>query len=349
MSAIGYKGILGLAKQTAMETALDVTDRVPFMSEGMKVTPAFVEHDYLGGTARMRDIQNVFNPAGGSLEVPVIYTVLNTGEFVSMDLLLAAAMGTNDWDAANSVNQLTFKDDLDVMLTAAVYKGITGIVWESLACFINSMTLGCAAGESLKATFEMIIGELVKTSTVNEQADLVGLPDDLIQLLTFNQLTFRIGDHSGALSASDEVCISSFEISVNNNLTSDEQATPCNTVNTDSKTQIQPVRNGFRETTLTIELPRYASDAFQTYKSAGTNLQCDIVFTDSTSSFTILFPNLVVTDSGAPISGAGAVKQTVTLKALGFITGSDVAFSDSSTDNGEMWIELDNERTAAII
>ena len=348
MSAIGYKGILGLAKQTAMETAIDVTDRVPFMSEGLKVTPAFVDHDYLSGTARMRDIQNVFNPAGGTLEVPAVYTALNTGKFVSMDLLLAAAMGTSAWDAANEVNQLTFKDDLDVMLTAAIYKGITGIVWESLACFVNSMTLSCAAGESLKASFELIIGELIKTGTVNEQADLVALPDDLIQLLTFNQMTFRIGDHSGALSSSEEVCISSMEVSVNNNLSSDEQATPC-TANSDSKTQIQPVRNGFRETTLSIELPRYASDAFQTWKSAGTNLQCDIVFTDGTNSFTIMLPNLIVTDSGAAIGGAGAVKQTVTFKALGFITGSEVAFSDASTDLGELWIELDNERTAAII
>ena len=416
MSGIGYKAIVGIAKQSAFETAVGATDKGLLISEGIKDTPAFVDHDYLQGVARIVDTQNVFNPAGGSIELAMSYTAISGAAFVGASLLIAAAMGTCAWSATPKSNQITLLDDLNIFLTLAFFKGLTGITWESVGTMVNSMTLGCAAGESMKATFELITGELVKNTAevngivdsasstqitatasifvsgdvgkyihigteariisvvnasdtitvtpafsstpskndtfvitaINSEGSLDLLPDTIPELMTFNQMTFRIGDHSDALGDGDRVCISSFELSLNNNLTSDEQASPC-AENSDAKTQIQPVRNGFREVTLSIEMPRYNADTFQTWKAANTALQSDIIFTDGTSSFKIFLPNLEIIDSGAALAGAGAVKQTVTFKALAWISTSDLTFTDGSTTNaGELWIETIDGRTAKI-
>ena len=52
----------------------------------------------------------------------------------------------------------------------------------------------------------------------------------------------------------------------------------------------------------------------------------------------------------APVAGAEALTQTITLRALKRNSDSDVTFSDgATTDDGEVWIETDDERTASIL
>ena len=94
------------------------------------------------------------------------------------------------------------------------------------------------------------------------------------------------------------------------------------------------------------------SGSFFDFAANDTNLQAEIYGTQPTSSeeFDISFPNLnIVGPPQAPITGAEALNQTITFRALKRNANSDLLFSDgSTTDDGEMWIETDNDRTAAI-
>ncbi len=360
-TGLGIKGIMGLAKQTAYETAVDATDKVLFLSEGIQIEDEFINHEYLYGGAGTPDTDLVFTPVVGPVEAVIPYTEKNGSAFVSTDSLIALAMGTATWVAAQTNNTVTFADNLEVNGTVAVDKGINsgaGAVWESIGTMINAMTISGSAGEFISASFEVQSKQLKIASTQNTPTEMLALPDDIPSLLSFSDLTFRIGDQANALGAGDNTGISSFTLSINNNLSEPQQSTPAASlidaaadtyVHSDAKQPIKPRRNGFRECTLEITMPRYEADTFLDFRSNETNLQAQFTFTDGTNSFWIYLPNLKITAVSAPIAGAEAIEQTITLTCLRYNSHGYMTFQDgSTTDDGEVWIEMSNERTAVI-
>lgn len=349
-TGIGYKGIMGVGKQTAYSTAVAVTDKIPFNSENLKITKVMIDQNFLMGKAGVLTQQNVFNPGGGTIETMVPYTVLDSAKYISADLLMCAALGRGEFAATSSTSELTPEDDLDMSLTIATSKGEdTSDPWESVGAMVKSMTLSCAAGEYLKASFELAIAKLLIASTTNDVSDLEDLPTSAVTLANFSHLEFLIGDHSGALGAANAVGISSFELTFNNAMTEDQQTTKDHGTSHTLTTQpIQPVRNGFRDVTLKVEIPRFSSQTFMNWKNSNTPLQATATFTSGSDYIRILFPHLIIQEDEIPISDAGALKQVVTMKCLAWVETSDIQFTSTNVNDGEVWIELKNDRTAAM-
>jgi len=356
MSGIGTKSIMGAALESAWGTAIDATDRIPLISEDISRQYENALHDYLQGSAGIPGMERLFEPVTGSLECYVPYTVKNT-TFVSADLLLAAAMGTCAWTAGQGSNEITFKDDLDVFITLAWIKYLeSGDVMEATSCFINSFTLECSVDQPLKMSAD-VIANLIKHqtgTTQNQYSELVALATDVPDLILLRHFTCRIGDQGGALASTDDIGIMSFSLSVNNNLTEPQQTTRDDTSShTESLNTIQPVRNGFREVTLEVVIPRYDADTWFAFITADTNLQATLTSAhpSSTEEFDILIPNMKLTNVSAPVSGPEAMQQTLTFQCLKRNGDtSDILFGDgATTDDGEVWFELDNDRTADIL
>jgi len=363
-TGLGIKGILGMAKQAVYETAVDATDKVPFISESIAKENENILHDYLFGSAAVPGSDIVFEPVKGSFEARIPYTVIDAAktpdQFVSTDLPIALAMGTCTWDAGTSANQLTFADNLEVDATIGVDKGQSSTaVWESIGAMINSMTIAGSSNEYLSATFEIIAKDLKIASSQNTPTEFAALLDDIPNLLKFSDLTFRIGDQADALSSADNKCISAFSLAVNNNLQEAQQATPCAAVldevadtyaHSNTKEPLKPRRNGFRECTLEITVPRYESDFYLDARDNETNLQGWFNATDGADNVYLYLPNVKVESVSAPVAGSDLIQQTVTLRLLKYNDHGFMKFTDSSTtDTGELWIELINDRIADIL
>ena len=353
-NALGIKTIMGMRKESSYGTALDATDRILLKSEGINFDYTDALYDYLHGGAGTPGMERLFEPVSGSFECYVPYTVKSGSAFVSADLPLALGMGNADWIASTyTSNAIKFLDDLNVFGTIAWNKWRTDHVWEVMSAMVKSFSLTCSLDSPMVITTEIAGYDLkIGATTQNQKSELVALPTDVPDLVQLRHFVFRIGDQADAMQASDTIGISSFTINVNNNLTDHQQTTTDNaSSHTDPAQPIQPVRNGFREVTLEIVVPRYGNDTFFDHVANDTNLQAEIFATQPSSSeeFDILFPNLkIIGDPQAPVSGPDALSQTITFKALKRNSASDLAFSDASTDDGEMWVEVDNDRTAAI-
>ncbi len=327
--------------------------------------PEQVMHEYLQGSAGMPNVQNAFDPAIGSLEIDLPYAILNSGEFVGGQLLIALAMGANAWVAGQGSNEITMADDLDVFGTLAWDKNTasSGDIWELASTYINSMTIGSETNSNLKASFDIQGYDLFwpgrTGSTENQVADLTSLPTDLATLIMHNDFVFRLNPQDGALADADRIGISRWSSVLNNNLTTPEQATPDDQMaHTNAMKTIQPCRNGFREVTFEITIPRYGQDigdsssidAFSEWRTNETPLQADLMATGpSGEEFDIIFPHLRVTTVGNPVGGPAVVTNTIQFKALLRNSDSDVTFGQGTTDAGEMWMETDDGRTGAIL
>ena len=352
-NALGIKGIMGLGKESSFRTAIDATDRLLMLSEGINFDYSDALHEYLHGGAGIPGMERLFEPVGGSFECIVPYTKKSGSQFVSASSLIALAMGTTTWDAAQGSNRITPLDDLNVFGTFAWNKWRTDHVWELISTYIKSFTLTISADSPMTLSAELLGYDLkIGATTQNQVSELQSLPTDVPNLILLRHFTFRIGDQADALGASDEIGISSFTLNYNNNLTEAEQSTPDNSSShTDPLNTIQPVRNGFREVTLEIVVPRYENDTFFDHVANEDNLQCTFLSSQPSTSdkFDIIFPNLQISQApDAPIAGAEALSQTITFRALKRNSASDVKFSDNSTNDGEVWIETKDERTGLI-
>lgn len=354
-TGLGTKTIMGIHEESSYGSRVDASDtgdRIPLLSEGIEFDNVDVVHEHLAASAGVSAQQRVFEPVTGTLECQVPYTVKSSTEFISASLLLALGMGTVTFPADS--NQLTFLDDLNVYGTIAWDKGHHATdVWQAISCFISAFSISCNAGEAMTASFDIQAYDIDISNTTNSVTTLATLPSAVVDvdLVLFSDFVFRIGDQAGALAAGDQIALSSFTISVNNNLTEPQQTTLPASGTLNIFQPIQPVRNGFRETTLEITLPRYDADTFLDFRTNDTNLQAEFFGTQPTSSeeFDILFPNLKVINVSAPVAGAEAIEQSVTFRCLKRNSASDIVFSDGGgTNAGEMWIETDDDRTAVI-
>ena len=123
--------------------------------------------------------------------------------------------------------------------------------------------------------------------------------------MLFEHGVFRVADQANALAAGDEINPSSFEITFDRGMKTDDFVADA----TYPKQTLIPIENDFRSAQFKVSIPRYESDAFGTWKAADTPLQGDIVFTLSGNTLTISMPELRISEGfDASIDGPAALK-----------------------------------------
>lgn len=307
----GYKSIMGAGKETTYRTALAVDELVPLVSEGFSKVFERIEQDYIHGKAgKSVDDQAPAQVVGAAVSVPIVYDTI-AGAVFGTDLLISAAMGAGAFVSTRS--QFTLAEELTIPITIAFEKDVS--VHEAVSCYADSMELSASAGGHLVGNFTYNAHNFLQTGDagiVNVVGDLTGLvPTAQPERVLFSDLTIRIADDANALAAGDQIKISEFTLTLNNALTDPDFASPANSGHTDSGLSDEYVRNGFREVTFSITLPRYDADTFLTFLKNDEKLAADLKFSDGTNEINIFIPTLKVTEWNGNVDSPGLVPVTV--------------------------------------
>lgn len=199
--------------------------------------------------------------------------------------------------------------------------------WEWRGVMVNQLTFNYNVTKGLSVTADMLPFDLLLGSSVNTSSSTWAYsaqptaPIHLQERILGADLTFRIDDWSAgtALTSADNTAISEFTLNVNNNLKTDQQTTVSGLLID------EPYRNGFREITGTITIPRYVANTFITHYQADNILMASFAFVgstltganiSSTNASTIWVRALKITSIGAPIDGPGGITHTFGFKGL---------------------------------
>jgi len=210
-------------------------------------------------------------------------------------------------------------------MTVGIAKAVS--LWVYRACMVNTLKISGNAKSGVQFEFGLIPFDRVTDSLSGSRQDgttVEGWKTNLTysnsglftpainERILFSDLTFRIDDYSTGtpLSANDNLGISAFEINVNNNL---------DTAAHDSVSgeyRKVPLRNGKREVTGSITLPRYSSDTLIGKMASDTIQMAHFNFSGSTMTtiaraFQIWLPSLKITSHNEQVSGAGVVQSVL--------------------------------------
>jgi tail tube protein len=349
-AAKGFASVAAFKKATTWGTpvAAGAGDGIEFASESLTPDAQFIPDEQINGKATKLagDKGNEFH--SGDLEVDAKYQ--------GVEVLLAMAMGT----AGVPTQVLTDDAYLHVFKPADNKEGIFGTlvfnkqvgVWEYTTAKVGGFTLGCTNGERAKLTFPIIPQGLnINTgagTNNNTTVANITLPTNR-DFLLFSQMKVRINDTSGgALAAADEVYVSEFECTLNNNFPTDDVTTQYGYLID------EPIQDGFTELSGSLNFSKYNNNnggntALLTALLSKTPKKMSVVWTgrlaSGTTNFrmTMYFPSVQFSSGDANIGGPERIPlnlQWMASRVLTLPTGFPAGYTDALT------IELVNQRNS---
>ena len=342
----GYAARCALGVESTYGTPVAVTELIPFSSESINKLIAKIESEYLDGNPGRKNLTNSLISIQGDLSGEMVYDE-ETGDPIGCEQLIKGVLGDSARDAANSINQYFCADDVDDHFTIAFSKQVS--VWEAASIKVNTLEIAGNIGEKVTFNAGGLIGEQLRRTgdagIENAAAALNALSPTLPTNIVLEDAVFRIGVIAAALDSDDETCIEGFSLSINNNLSDPQHATECST-NDSSLTTLEPLRNGRREITFTIQIPRYTADTFFGHLDDDAVLHADLKFSTGSYEFNILLPYLKVDVPTAPIGGAELIKHEVSFVALrNAARNANLKFTDTDLIADEIGIECKSSRT----
>jgi hypothetical protein len=305
MSATGTQAKMGTKAVADWDTAYSAVDiQVPFTSE--TISPKFErsEDDSLVGTGSR----------GASVK---------SNEAVQGD--------TNhilDYNNFNSMVKAYFNDEaagvftINEALSECRYLEFDKVVdrWRFGPAKCTKLVISGAAGEFVKGAWTWVVKTLSRSSGAFPSIS----PSARNKLHFKNMLYFWIGDQGDALSASDKFDISSFELTLDRSLATDDYASGAG--GGSGETQVlDPIENGWRTGALKLTFPRYSAttEAILDFKDGDTALQAVMLFQLGSESFKIELPNLRVADGfDVNVGGPELLRVEGTLSAHPSETGN---------------------------
>lgn len=356
----GYLSYFGMKQQSDFRVAVDITEKIPLIDESIKPEFQRIETNYLQGTSGSRPDHQGSKVVAGSTNINLVHDEVDSGEIVGCNLPLAIAMGESTWTAGTGSNQITLANDPSVFATIAFEKSVS--VHEVIGAMCKSFSITGSANNVLRGSFEWLGYDYEFASPENESADLSTLPTVDPYDIHFNDLVFRMAtDFSDALAAGDQIAIKEFTLNFNSNLTEHEFATPLNSASnpygTSSWLSMLFERNGLREVTIDLTVPRYTANTWLTAHENDSPIQMDFTFSASaTRNFYIYVPYAKITSCPANVTGPEIIPLNISLKCFrgasydSGVGNTVMKFLDAATTIGEEFaIETDNDRTAAIL
>jgi hypothetical protein len=293
----GFESQLGIGTEVTLGTEVVVTEKIPYRSESIKAQNNHVLDNSLCGPATRPVSQQGTLIVEGGFEAHMRYTLaqLIFQHFFGTFLTDTPVVGTNTYSLDPSI-------DGDGV-TLAIEKTVS--VWTTLGYKASELEITGSPADGIIYSVDGFGTDQIRNSIINTSAvlDALAIPGDF---MLFQDMRLRIGDHVDALSAADDLDISEFTLNINRQL----EPTEVNSFN-----RLEAVENNFRETTLSITIPRYCADTFIDFHRNHTQLQAELFFSDGTNSKTILIPNMLTMEFDAEIGGPEFTPLTVTFTA----------------------------------
>jgi len=361
--SLGTQAIVGVRKEAVVNTEIQVIDKIPFTSCTINTDPEYVEDESLTGSAGYNGTRIDYKPVSVSLECLIVDTVIDAEsepEHVSSDLLVHFAncnQGQTFGSGALYSNETSNTDTFTLAILQGQDSGSPS-VWAVSGCKVNSMTLSCDAGGVLTGSFDILGMAFTNASSTNTPAVMEALAGDALtpKPYIFSDMAFWFDNKTDVLSASDAEKISSFSLSVNNNLAQFQEA--------GSQTPTEATENGFREVTLDFSYPQLDS-AKSIWGTAGENAmalamlngvnhntdatqgQCEILFTQGSNNIWIGLPSLQITKAGTMVGGSDILMEEVSCVAYRPTSTVEMVFKTASGSglHDVIGIETKNART----
>jgi hypothetical protein len=350
-TGIGSKTKGGWGKETTWSTGVAITELIPYLSEDITEDIAILADEYHRGSPMLANYQPSSRTCTGSLVCEGVYDTI-AGDIIGLGGLLRSVFGAATWQLTPTTVEYEPSTDLDESATIAFEKNVS--VWELAGGKFASMEITGNAQGKIQFSFNVTGYQLRRTGDVgivNTSSTFTGLaPTTNPELIAFDHLIVRVADQGAALDSADQINVSSFTLTFENNLIGSEFATPISTG--DALYTLEPIRTGKRNVTLSLTIPRYTADTVFTDFKANTAKQADLKFTGASSSyeFNIFLPNVRIEEPVAPVTGPEIVQQTYNLKALDNNAGTintNMVLASSNVVQNEIAIETKNARTAA--
>ena len=344
----GIASRCAIGKETTFGTAVAVDEILPFNSESINRVIAQLESEYLDGTVGRRNLTNTIVNIEGGLEGELVWDE-DSGDPIGIENLLRGVLGSSS--TSTDDNQYKTANECDDHYTVCFNKQVSN--WEIVSTKFNTLTINGEAGGKVMFSSDVIGYNLLRTGDAgitNAIAAVTALSNTTQpQNIAFDDLVFRIGTQADALASGDQYKIDSFELVVNNNLSEPQHSTVASD-HTNNLLTLEPFRNGQREVTLSVSLPRYQSDQFFTWLNAGTALMADLKFTSGSYYFHIFLPNIKINgDAAAAISGAEMIKPEISFTALRLAAAhAYMKFTDLDLITDEIGIEIASGRATAV-
>lgn len=344
----GFATRAGVVTQSDFDTAVAVTNILTFMNENVtRQKPGFSSsflNAYSGEQLPEFPIEHVTGDIGGEAVIDAIDT-----DPIGWEHILYGALGAVTYSATYG-NMYTIAATLPKFTIAFLKR--TGVVWENIGCFINTFEFRASAGDQKVTWTAGVLGrQQLMTADVgitNTSGTFDGLaPGEVPAKIMFSDLVIRLADTADALAAGDQINITEFALSINNNLEDPVFASPDNTIHTTAGFPMEFIRNGFKEVTLSLTLPRYEAETFFAGHLAGTAYQCDLVFTVGSYTHKIFLPLVYVMEPRAEVGGPEIFTPVLNMKAFyNSATNTVMVDSRSATITGELAWEAKSKRTS---
>ena len=292
----GYEAIAGVIKEAAWGTVLAVTKAIPFKKEGMKSSFDKIQDQVLRGVAG----RHLLTSGNKTFKGPVTCELT----YQDLDLLIAIAMGAAGTPSANGDlydNIYSLAADISNSFTLAILKGVS--VWEYAGCKIDKLKISGSANNPLDVEFDVVAKDLSRTSATNTAAILNALTvTDSGAKIMFSDLEFKMAAQNTALSGATEIGLSSFDLTLENNLAVDQ-------FDSTGLTILQPQRKGVRAVKLTIEMPRYEADTYHDFVANATALHAYLKFTSGNYVFDIHLPKFYLVSGESNVDNDDLIPQ----------------------------------------
>ena len=217
--------------------------------------------------------------------------------------------------------------------------------WVFYNAFVNKLTLSGSPQEVTLAV-DLLVYDRARGSFNSSNWTL---PLGSAAQVLFQQLEVKLGPRSGGEGALTTMRPSSFEISIDNKGKADDQTT-------ESGIHAEiPVRDGFRETMLKLEFPRYNTDAIPAWLDADTELAGKLVFTGPTIAggsgenylWGFFMSSLRINSDAINVSGPGRMPETLELFAEKPVTTDIFAAANYNSvalkKDSELVVKIQNE------
>lgn len=295
----GFRSSLGIGLESTWGTAVEVDEKLAYISETFSQQFAHNANDALVGSgAALRSLQGTRDVPGGF----VAYWTYGLAQS-----LLTHYFGVLT-EEASANDHYDMQDEVDgTGLTVAIPKRVS--VHEFAGFKPSELVISGTPTDGVRIAATGMARSRSLTSSTNTQSVLDALtPPAATAYMQYYHLVLRVADLADALASGDAVSLGSYTLNLNRN----HEASLVN-----SQFILEPKENNKRLGSLVLDIPRYEADTFLSWHDNHTILQADLTFTSGALSKIIRLPQLLVVSAPPNVSGPGFVPLTITLSLHG--------------------------------
>lgn len=308
---VGHDAEVAVGLQADYYTAATLDEMIPIISENLVQDWIFQDDLTLRGRGGMAKPSRHGKNVGGSFKTYGVFDEIS--DVMGIELLLYSLFGTVSGVNPGNTHRYTPTDVLAKFLTLGVNKQEE--LHEFVSLKMDSMNFIAEQDGNVEIDWSCAFWDRFRTGDggiTNSMATITAMSPKNVTRLSWQDMTFRIGDTADALSSSDAIQTSRVSVAFENSLGTGVHASKDGSNHTDSKLIIEPKPVGHKTCALEFTVPRYDSTTIMGWYDNFTDLQVDVKFATGSYKFSMFMPMVKIMGMPVVVEGPGTQEVTVT-------------------------------------